>query len=71
MVEFKFINFYRALAAFWVLCAHCVIWGGGKDMWCPSPKIAVDLFMVISGFLMTANAASRAAREPMEKKTSW
>lgn len=71
MVEFKFINFYRALAAFWVLCAHCVIWGGGKDMWFPSPKIAVDLFMVISGFLMTVNAASRAAREPMEKKTSW
>ena len=48
----EFLNAFRALAAFWVLSAHCVIWG---DLTVPKwldPKSAVDIFIVLSGFLM-------------------
>lgn len=65
MGEFRFINLFRALAAFWVLAAHCMIWGGWYGVPLPSPKIAVDLFMLVSGFLMAANATSRWDREPL------
>ena len=63
--EFAFINLFRALAAFWVLAAHCMIWGGWYGLPLPSAKYAVDLFMLVSGFLMAANAASRWEREPL------
>ncbi len=54
MQNYKFIDFFRAIAAFWVLLAHCMIWGGWYGIPLPSAKIAVDLFMVISGFLMAS-----------------
>ncbi len=50
--ELAFINVFRALAAAWVLVAHCGIWGGWDVL--PSPKIAVNLFMMISGVLMAS-----------------
>lgn len=63
--EHKFINAFRALAAFWVLASHCMIWGGWYGIPLPSPKIAVDLFMLISGYLMAANAFARQSTEPL------
>lgn len=63
--EHKFINAFRALAAFWVLVAHCMIWGGWTGVSLPSPKIAVDLFMLISGYLMATNAFARQVNEPL------
>lgn len=47
-----FLNVLRAVAAFWVLVMHCFIWGGANLLKLPDPKDAVDLFMVVSGFLM-------------------
>jgi peptidoglycan/LPS O-acetylase OafA/YrhL len=47
----SFLNFFRALAALWVAIAHCLMWGGDFVNF-PDPKQAVDLFLVISGFLM-------------------
>lgn len=64
--EFDFITFLRALAAAWVLAAHCMIWGDWRGIPIPNAKIAVDLFMVISGFLMFANASLRANTEPLD-----
>lgn len=64
MGEYRFINLFRALAALWVLVAHCIIWGGAGIPYA-DPKIAVDLFMLVSGFLMAANATTRWDREPM------
>lgn len=62
---FHSISFLRALAAFWVLAAHCMIWGGWYGLPLPAPKYAVDLFMMISGFLMVAQADARRATEPL------
>ena len=42
----------RGAAALWVLVAHCMIWGGWYWWRVPDPKIAVDVFMVLSGYLM-------------------
>lgn len=69
--EFRFINVLRAMAAFWVLLAHCMIWGGWQGIPLPSPKLAVDLFMIISGYLMAANAVFRDGFEPMNQRRSW
>ncbi len=69
--EFEFINFFRAIAAFWVLAAHCMIWGGWYEIPIPEPKKAVDLFMMISGYLMAANAFSRNSFEPLSTKRNW
>lgn len=69
--EFEFINFFRAIAALWVLVAHCMIWGGWYGLPLPSPKIAVNLFMLISGFLMMANAIARESYEPLTSGVTW
>lgn len=69
--EFAFINFFRATAAFWVLSAHCMIWGGWYGIPVPSAKIAVDLFMMISGYLMAANAYARNHFEPLTNSRNW
>lgn len=69
--EFAFINFFRALAAYWVLASHCMIWGGAKDEAIPDPKLAVDLFMLISGYLMAANSSFNRKKEPLTVIRNW
>jgi peptidoglycan/LPS O-acetylase OafA/YrhL len=69
--EHAFINLFRALAALWVVAAHCMIWGGWYGLPLPSAKIAVDLFMMISGYLMVANAAARERTEPLGSPGNW
>ncbi len=69
--EIGFINGFRAIAAFWVLTAHCMIWGGANESIIPEPKLAVDLFMIISGYLMALNANVRENKEPLKKPSSW
>ncbi len=59
----------RGLAALWVLVAHCMIWGGWYALPLPDPKIAVDIFMVVSGFLMVHVAQARSARKPPGSKS--
>lgn len=61
---------FRAGAALWVLVTHCLIWGGWHGLLIPGPKIAVDLFLVISGYLMSAGATARSAHEPMSSAQS-
>lgn len=69
--DFASIALLRAIAAMWVLVAHCMIWGGWHNFYhigIPNPKVAVDLFMVISGFLMVSLAERRAASEDVRCK---
>lgn len=63
-----FLDAYRAIAAYWVLVAHCMIWGGYYYSFLPSPKMAVDLFMIISGFLMCYMLEIRKNKEPIDQK---
>lgn len=66
------LNALRALAAFWVITAHCVIWGGAAtSIPLPSPKTAVDIFIVLSGFLMSYTVTAREPRESMSSKKNW
>jgi len=70
--DYKFINLFRAIAAFWVMIYHCFLWGGwlvGFPV--PDAKIAVDLFMVISGFVMAAGAYTRKETEPITRYQGW
>ncbi|MGH8518323.1 MAG: acyltransferase family protein, partial [Panacagrimonas sp.] len=72
--SYRFIDLLRATAAYWVLVAHCFIWGGWnppEPFAAPNAKIAVDLFMMISGYLMAANADARSRVEPLEASWSW
>lgn len=59
-----FMDGIRGAAAFWVLLGHCMIWGGWYGIPLPNPKVAVDIFMVVSGYLMFHLAETRSAQEP-------
>ena len=68
----SYLNGIRAFAAFWVVTGHCFIWGGSwLEMSVPAPKIAVDLFMVLSGFLMAYTVQNRETSEPMSSPANW
>lgn len=62
----------RGLAAFWVFLSHVQILCGLRAVpvlaW---GDLAVDLFMMISGFLMAHNALTRQGREPWESASTW
>src|SRR5687768_12405012 len=61
----------RGLAALWVVIGHVLIlcqWGVPIVA---TPEYAVDLFMMISGFLMFYQMSLRAEREPLNKSSSW
>jgi hypothetical protein len=36
--ELEFIHLFRAIASFWVLAAHCMIWGVGMEYHYHQPK---------------------------------
>ena len=61
-----FLDGIRGGAALWVLLAHCMIWGGWYGIPIPAPKIAVDIFMIVSGFLMVYQYRSRETVEPID-----
>jgi peptidoglycan/LPS O-acetylase OafA/YrhL len=69
--EIPYLDGLRGIAALWVMVAHCMIWGGWPVVQIPDPKIAVDLFILISGFLMVSNARNRESTEPMTEWRSW
>ncbi|HET7843286.1 MAG TPA: acyltransferase, partial [Xanthomonadales bacterium] len=69
--ETGFLDGLRGIAALWVLSAHCMIWGGWYGVPLPNAKIAVDLFMLLSGFLMALHAHEREAREPFTHWRGW
>jgi peptidoglycan/LPS O-acetylase OafA/YrhL len=65
-----FLNGLRAGAALWVLLTHCLIWSGYAGFF-PQPKLAVAVFMLLSGYLMAFNAAAREAKEPLARPSTW
>lgn len=63
-----FLDGIRGAAALYVMLAHCMIWGGWYWKQLPNPKVAVDVFMILSGFLMVFQYRNRESGEPIE---SW
>jgi peptidoglycan/LPS O-acetylase OafA/YrhL len=64
------ISFLRGLSALWVVIAHCCIWGGFLG-YVPNPKVAVDIFMMISGFLMMYTVDRSHINESFHEKRNW
>jgi peptidoglycan/LPS O-acetylase OafA/YrhL len=66
-----YLDGLRGLAAAWVIAGHACILTGFHLPLVQSPNFAVDLFMLISGFLMYYQASVRSNREPFEAPSSW
>lgn len=62
----------RGIAALWVVLHHTFILVGGRGVPVLSwGKLAVDLFMVLSGFLMAHHYLLRRASRPWEDVATW
>ncbi len=66
----RFMNAFRTFAAMWVVLAHCILWGE-FPLWFPNPQLAVDLFMMLSGFLMVATVEAREHRHRLSAAATW
>jgi peptidoglycan/LPS O-acetylase OafA/YrhL len=53
----------RAIAALWVLAGHCALLTGLSVPVLDLPDLGVDLFMMLSGFLMVFHYHLRAKKE--------
>jgi peptidoglycan/LPS O-acetylase OafA/YrhL len=61
----------RAIAALWVLIGHCAILTGLSLPVFDKPDLGVDLFMMLSGFLMVFHYHQRAKEEPWSESGTW
>src|SRR6516225_9730682 len=61
----------RGIAALWVLLGHCAILTGLSLPVIGKPDLGVDLFMMLSGFLMVFHYQLRAEAEPWSKPGTW
>lgn len=62
---------FRGLLAIWVLLSHVTQFVDGPRGLIDRGGIAVDLFMLVSGFLMFWNVESRFERENPSASTTW
>jgi peptidoglycan/LPS O-acetylase OafA/YrhL len=72
-LDTAFLDLFRGLAALWVVVAHCAIWSSASvDQWgLFEPKKAVDLFMIISGFLMFYTVEKNAHKQSVHAWSTW
>jgi len=61
----------RGLASLWVLVGHGLLLSGWHIPLADSPNFGVDLFIMISGFLMAFHYVQRRAREPWGAPSTW
>ncbi len=64
------INLIRGFLAMYVFVGHCAHLTGASIKPLPGPGHAVDVFMILSGFLMALNYHQRESAEPWEKRTT-
>ena len=71
MKRLSVLNGLRGISALWVVLAHCGVWGGYKG-YNPNAKVAVDIFMMISGFLMMYTTEITHRNQTLDnKKNRW
>jgi peptidoglycan/LPS O-acetylase OafA/YrhL len=61
----------RGIAALWVLLGHCALLTGWALPVIDKPDLGVDLFMMLSGFLMVFHYHLRAGTEPWGSPRTW
>ncbi|ESW94654.1 acyltransferase [Mesorhizobium sp. LSJC265A00] len=61
----------RALAAIWVLVGHCLLLTGWQIPIVGEPDLGVDLFIMLSGFLMVFHYQLRQEKEPWQRPETW
>lgn len=61
----------RGIAALWVVIGHAMKLSGWGFRPFSDPDLAVDLFIVLSGFLMAFHYIRREDREPWPAKSTW
>lgn len=61
----------RALAAIWVLVGHCMLLTGWQIPIVGEPDLGVDLFIMLSGFLMVFHYQLRQEKEPWQRPETW
>lgn len=61
----------RGLAALWVLVGHAALLTGFKLPLISKPDLGVDLFILLSGFLMAFHYQLRAEAEPWARPATW
>lgn len=68
---FGFLDGVRGLSALWVIAGHCLARLGLDFPLVGRPAVAVDVFMMMSGFLMAHNYRARLTTEPWERPATW
>lgn len=61
----------RGIAAFWVLAGHCIILSGWSLPVIDKPDLGVDLFMMLSGYLMVFQYHLRSGKEHWNEPKTW
>jgi peptidoglycan/LPS O-acetylase OafA/YrhL len=61
----------RGFAALWVLFGHASLLTGWRQPLLSWPSLAVDLFMLLSGFLMCFHYVERRDKEPWHALATW
>lgn len=69
--HFSLLDAMRGGLAFWVLVGHTSIFAGASIYPFPPAAVAVDLFMLLSGFLMAFIYWERKETEPWEQLRTW
>lgn len=69
--QLAFLDGLRGYASLWVVIGHAMFLTGYRTAILAEPDMAVELFIIISGFLMTYHYQVREAREPWMAPDTW
>lgn len=71
MTNLGYLDGIRGYMALWVLASHLIQRAHGPDIFLVKGGIAVDIFMLVSGILMTHNILGREEKEPIHEARTW
>lgn len=71
LAHLGYLDGLRGLAAFWVMLGHIFAVYGQYPKIISWTSLPVDVFIILSGFLMTHQTLGREVREPIAKPRTW